>query len=351
MQRGVRGLGDGGEPDTDVERRLPRLASDVAGVVAGRAGSALGNGASGGGAPGKGAPGVGRDPAPSLAERTLADRATHRDIRPGGRLDRLADLVAERQRVTRLRAENGHARAALDRVQGRTARAARAAQVRAHQANRAFTDALGRVYADPVAAGQRFDGLANREGPEAAARAMAERPERFGSLRTAETRRAFGLAKRPTTDAARAGAAEAGRLGATYAHARRAHASAAGRSETVRTSGGQASADPVARAVGVRVERTERSVGGADRGATGRRLKELDGRIARAARLIGRTPLSPSEGTSRGASRGGPGRAGKRFATGVTGRSKRALAARVGTVGVRVVTGIVRATGRGLGRE
>ena len=339
---GVVGLG-GGERDTDVERQFPKLAADLAVTAAGRGG--LGRGA---GTPPLPREGEGRTPeSPSLAERTLAARATHRDARPGGRLDRLAVLVRERGRVARLGAENVHVRVALDRVHGRAVQTTGAARHRAHEANRAFTDALGRVYADPVRAGEGFDRLAAREGPEAAARAMAERPDRFGALRATETRRAFGLVKGSTTDAARAYAAEAGRLGAAYAHARREHVTASERAAAVQRSEGRSSADPVARAVGRRVERTERAVGGEGRGAAGRRLKELDRRIAGAARSIGRVPAA----RGRGAERTAPGPKGKRRVLGGAGRSKQALAARVGTVGVRVVAQVVKAAGRSLGRE
>ena len=339
---GIAGLG-GGERETDVERQLPRVAGDVAATVARRSGLAGGTGT----------PPLPRDGGravsggPSLAERTLSARASHRDTRPGGRLDRLAALVRERGRVARLGDENVHARVALDRVHGRAAQAAGAARHRAHEANRAFTDALGRVYADPVRAGERFDRLTEREGPEAAARAMAGRPERFGPLRAAETRRAFGLVKGSTTDGARAHAAEAGRRGAAYAHARREHVAAEARAAVVRKSEGRSSADPAARAVGRRVERTERAVGGRGRGAAGRRLEALDQRIAGAARSIGRTPTPSVRGTEAGT----PGRKGKRRVSGGAGRSKQALTARVGTVGVHVVAKVVKAAGRSLGRE
>ena len=339
---GVAGLG-GGERETDVERQLPKVAGDLAATVARRGGLVGGTGTPP--PPRDGERGVsGRPP---LAERTLGARAAHRDTRPGGRLDRLAALVRERGRVARLGDENVHARVALDRVHGRAAQAAGAARHRAHEANRAFTDALGRVYADPVQAGERFDRLAEREGPEAAARAMAGRPERFGPLRAAETRRAFGLVRGSTTDGARAHAADAAQRGAAYAHARRDHARAEARAAVVRKSEGRGAADPVARAVGRRVERTERVVGGRGRGAAGRRLKALDEQIAGAARAIGRTPSLPG----RGAGAGAPGRKGKRRLPGGAGRSKQALAARVGTVGVRVVAQVVKAAGRSIGRE
>ena len=337
---GVAGLG-GGERDTDVERQLPRLAADLATTVARRGGLAGGTAP-----PSPPRKGEGRTPrSPSLGERTLAVRAARRDDRPGGRLDRLAALVRERGRAARLGAENVRARVALDHVHGRAAQAAGATRHRAHEANRAFTDALGRVYADPVRAGEAFDRLAEREGPEAAARAMAGRPERFGPLRATETRRAFGLVRGSTTDAARAYAAEAAQRGAAYARARREHAEAAERAAVVRRSEGRSSADPVARAVGLRVERTERAVGGRGRGAAGRRLRALDQRIGLAARSIGRT--LPSQGAGAGT----PARKGKRRAPGAGGRSKQALAARVGTAGVRVVAQVVKAAGRSIGRE
>jgi hypothetical protein len=330
---GLAALGASGQPDTDVERRLPRLAGTAARLAAGAATSRRAVG----GPQGQ----TEAEPRPSLAERTLAQRASHRDVRPGGRVDRLAALVAERERVGRLGARRGHAANALARTRASASRTAQKATARTARASEAFSQALGRVYADPTAAGERFLGLAAREGPDAAAQKMAERPEAFGALRKAETKRALGLLRRETTDPARSGASEAARTGAGYIRANQARVEAAGASRTLSAGAGRHASDPVARALAVRLRRMERALAGPDGTPLGdRRLRDLDARISRAAGRIGRVPegLRAAHGAPRSTVRG-------------TRRATRALAARVGTVGVRVVAGVVRATGRGLGRE
>ena len=325
----------GGQPDTDVERQLPgrlgRAALSVARTASARHGA--------GGRP-RGAPGVNdgnSTPPRSLAARTLPARAAHRDVRPGGRVDRLAALVAERGRLARVEAERGRASSARSRVEAGASRSAQRASARAAQASETFAQALGRVYADPGAAGERFARLAAREGPDAAARAMGERPEAFGTLRETETKRVIGLVRGTTTEPARAGAAEAGRAGAGYVRANEARLNAASKSQTLRADGGRSAQDPAARAISARARRTERVLAGPNgRPTAGHRLRDLDARIARAAGRIGRVPVGRH--VARGATRGAQ-------------RATQALAARVGTVGVRVVARVVRAAGRGIGRE
>ena len=122
---------------------------------------------------------------------------------------------------------------------------------------------------------------------------MSERPEAFGTLRETETKRALGLVRRTTTDPARAGAAEAGRAGAKYVRANEARLNAASRSQTLRVDGGRSVQDPVARAISARAQRIERVLAGPNgRPLAGRRLRDLDARIARAAGRIGRVPRS-----------------------------------------------------------
>ena len=328
-------LGAGGQPDTDVERQLPRRLARVALSAARTASARRGAGGRSHGAPGMndGA----STPPRSLAARTLPARAAHRDVRPGGRVDRLAALVAERGRLTRIEAEHGRASSARSRVEAGASRTAQRASARAAQESETFAQALGRVYADSGAASERFAQFAAREGPDAAARAMAERPEAFGKLRETETKRALGLVRGTTTDLARAGAAEAGWAGAGYTRANDARLDAASKSQTLRADGGRAAQDPAARAISARARRTERVLAGpSGRPTAGRRLRDLDARIASAAGRIGRVPM------------------GRHAALGAARRTRRAtqaLAARVGTVGVRVVTRVVRAAGRGIGRE
>ena len=286
-----------GDSDVDVERRLTRAAGRAA----------------------------------SLAARTLARRATHRDLRPGGRVDRLASLVAERGRVVRLGEAQDHARSVGTNVTARVNTAAREATVQAGRDRTAFADALGRVYQDPQAAADRFVRLADREGPNAAARAMAERPERFGVLQ--KRGKTFGLGRSPSP----AGTAEAGRAGAAYVEADREGRVAQGRANLLLGAQGH----PSLAAAEARSARTARGLAAASGAGSGRAaIREIDGRIARAARRVGRVP---SVGTARtGAAR---------VAARNTQRATRALAARVGTVGVRVVTQIARSAARSLGRE
>ena len=327
---GLAALGAGAQPDTDVERKLPRLAGNAVRLLAGAAASRRRTGAS--------RPGSRAATGPSLAERTLARRASHRDTRPGGRVDRLAALVAERQRVARLETRHGRAAGAVTNAEASASRTAQKATARAARASEAFSQALSRVYADPAAAGERFVGLAARKGPDAAARKMAERPEAFGVLLKNETKRAVGLLRGGTTDPARSEAAGAARAGSLFVRASKARAGAAETSRALRAGGERGTNDPVARALAVRLRRVERALAGpAGRPLTGRRLRDLDAQIDRAARRIGRVPTRWVRG-GRAAARG-------------TQRATRALAARVGTVGVRVVAGVVRATSRGLGRE
>lgn len=289
----------GGEPDGNVERRLTRAAGRAA----------------------------------SLAAWTLARRATHRDLRPGGRVDRLAALVAERGRVVRLGEAQDHARSVGTNVTARVNTAAREATAQAGRDRTAFADALGRVYRDPQAAAERFVRLADREGPNAAARAMAERPERFGVLQ--KKGRAFGLGRSPSPAGA-AGAAEAGRAGAAYVEADRARRVAQGRADLLLGAKGH----PSLAAAEARSARTARGLTAASGAGSGRAaLREIDGRIARAARRVGRVP---SVGTARAGA--------TRVAARNTQRATRALAVRVGTVGVRVVTQIARSAARSLGR-
>ena len=328
-------LGAEGQPDTDVERQLPKRLGRAALSAARTASARRGAGGRSHSAPATndGVP----TPPRSLAARTLPSRAAHRDVRPGGRVDRLAALVAERGRLSRVQAEHGRASSARSRVEAGASRTAQRASARAAQASETFAQALGRVYADPGAASERFAQFAAREGPDATARAMGERPEAFGTLRETETKRALGLVRRTTTDPARAGAAEAGRAGAGYVRANEARLNAASRSQTLRADGGRTAQDPAARAISARARRTEQVLAGPNgRPTAGHRLRDLDARIAQAAGRIGRVPTGRH--AARGAARG-------------TRRATQALAARVGTVGVRVVARVVRATGRGIGRE
>lgn len=76
-----------------------------------------------------------------------------------------------------------------------------------------FDRALARVYADPAHARHEFDALTRVRGSEFAARAMTDRPEQFGALRTVHRQRALGLILRRDDTVARRNVPHAAELG------------------------------------------------------------------------------------------------------------------------------------------
>ena len=156
----------------------------------------------------------------SLADRTLRARAVHRDVRPGGRVDRLARAVRERRALGRIEAGHERAERVVSGVQAERAAAAQRLGTDEKRARAAFEDGLSQVYADPVAARDAFRAAVREGGGEAASRVLAERPETYGRLRVTERTRALGLRTERTTGPARAAAPEAARLGAAHAGVR-----------------------------------------------------------------------------------------------------------------------------------
>lgn len=88
---------------------------------------------------------------------------------------------------------------------------------------RALEDAregLGRIYADPAAAGRNIWRAVQREGRAAVEKDIRTRPERFGALQGEERLRLFGLWREVDTSAARASAQDVARAVGIAAEAR-----------------------------------------------------------------------------------------------------------------------------------
>ena len=325
---------------------------------------------------------AGRGLAQAAAARTLRARAVHRDVRPGGRVDRLAVLVAEHRalgQVERYHREAAGARAMVRSVRSRAAQALDGQEKRARQT---FERAMDRVYQDPYTAQKSFGQAVRSEGTEAASRTLAERPETYGALRETETARAFGLVKERTTAPARAAAPEAARAGAAHVtvSGRRARAVAAVESvegTPVRSRpAARVRETPAVEAVVARVERTE-GVLYEGAGRSRDRQRELERQIGRLSERIGRAPrevsrtdsrTKPQQETLAGRDRdaravapGGRRRDGARTAGGAAKgatlgkappeRVQQALNARLGSVGIKTVARAAKTVERGIGRE
>jgi hypothetical protein len=94
-------------------------------------------------------------------------------------------------------------------------RAAERAQNKSDQ----FNEALGKVYARPEEARERFDQTVKAEGFERAARRLERHPEAFGALRPTEHKAVFGLVTRTEYDTARGHAGTAAARGYEAGHA------------------------------------------------------------------------------------------------------------------------------------
>ncbi|HEX6749896.1 MAG TPA: relaxase/mobilization nuclease domain-containing protein [Longimicrobium sp.] len=81
-------------------------------------------------------------------------------------------------------------------------------------------EGLGRIYADPSAAGRKIWRAVQREGRAAVERDIRTRPERFGALKGEERRRLFGVWREVDTSAARASAPDTARAVGIAAEAR-----------------------------------------------------------------------------------------------------------------------------------
>ncbi len=278
-----------------------------------------------------------------LASKTLSARATHRDVRPGGRIDRLAGLIAKRARIGRLESHWGAALGVRARAKEETATRAARLDGRARVAAEAFGRALAPVYADPKAAARAFTREANAHGTAAASKRMASTPEAFGALRETAAVRPSGLkgifqgAGAATTDAARAAAPSAGRAGEAYV---RAQVERAGSSRGSGPSGTNTWVSAAERRdARVRPELFESRPGGPAKKAAQR----LDEQIGRAAQRVGRAPTARSSPERVSA-------ASRQSKARQAARVSQKMAVRLGVTGLGVAATAVRAIGQGLGR-
>ncbi|MDT7858193.1 relaxase/mobilization nuclease domain-containing protein [Rubrivirga sp. S365] len=354
-QAAVRTLGREGEPEADPGRVALGAARTLAAARAG-------------------GPRTGGRRAP-LAGRTLQARAVHRDVRPGGRVDRLAVLVAEHRALRRIEAAHSAPARVQSAVLAVRARAAQVLTVDEKHARGAFGRALASVYDEPSEAWAAFGRAVREGGPDAAAKTLAERPEAFGPLRPTETKRAFGLLKAETTEPARAASPEAARAGAAHVSLSDRKEAAVGAARALRTelvradpalAAARAREAPGVQAVVARAERARDALSPAAGPSRGRwRPAEVERAIGRLAERVGR-PVRAKTTPGRSADPGG----GHRGGHGLTGRSgrapdakgapkgkgtptrvQRALEARVGAAGLKAVARAVRAIDRGRGRE
>jgi len=293
-----------------------------------------------------------RPDASRLARQTYGGRPVHRDVRPGGRIDPLAALVAERTRLVQTTSDRGEVLGFQTRIEARAATAVRAQTARASAAGKTFAGALGRVYADPRAAADQFARVAAKEGAPGAAARMASTPEAFGVLRTAESSKAFGLVRSSSVELARVEAPRAAQAGVAYAKAENARQGAVRRMDGVRSAGGHI--DPAARAAATRVRRLDQGLGGVGgaRGTSPRQaLQAVDARIARAYGRVLSIPGRAGPTRAQGARANVARSVSRRGAAQGASRASLAVVARLGSVGLRVVERAARASGRDVGRE
>ena len=264
----------------------------------------------------------------TLTQRTLARRATHRDLRPGGRLNRLAAMIAERGRLAGLKDQWGAVLGLGTREREQAATRLAGLRDTAERSGRSFTKALGSVYADPAAAAHAFARAAVRDGPASAAGRMASAPDTFGPLRTGKRSGLRGAFRSASDGPARAAAPAAAERGAAYVRSNDGYVAASRQHETALS--------PLAAAAGRRESRARAALFSGKSGPGSRgRLHSLDGRIGRAFQRLGRTPGTSSR-TAASARR--------------TATVARTASVRLGSVGLGVATAAARSVVRGLGR-
>ena len=275
----------------------------------------------------------------TLTQRTLAGRAAHRDLRSGGRLDRLVALVAKRVRLGHL----NHQRAAVlgvgTREKERAVTELARLRDRAETAGQAFTQALSAVYRDPASAAHAFAQTAAGEGSKAATQRLSSSPESFGQLQSSKPRGLTRMLRSPSSDAARAAAPAAARAGAAYLRSNAAYVAGSGPPGPSTAQRSDLAVAATRRESRIRT----RLSGKPGPGIMGR----LDARIAKAFRQIGHVPGPRSSKTP------GPMLTSKVKPSAKTGqavRVGRATSARLGTVGLGVAAAAARSVVRGLGR-
>lgn len=292
---------------------------------------------------------------PSLAQRSLADRAVHRDVRPGGRIDRLVALVGERTRLTRLETQWGAVLGLQTRGREQAAAEVQALRIQVERAGERFTGALFSVYASPQAAAHAFVRGAARDGLGATAKRMAASPEAFGRIRPPESRPSGlrgGLARllTPATQPDPSLVSEAARAGTAYVRANASYLEA-----TTHTRTGAVNLREDARRVGLnaagrREARIRPSLFADKQGRPQKTSVRLDAQIGRAFDRIGQAPgQRPKSGREAASLVEGASRKAAKHARLAT-RVSRSVSVRLGTVGLGVAATAARSVVRGLGR-
>ena len=144
---------------------------------------------------------------PPLPAAEKEVRAVVRDVQV---YERVAGLE---QRLSRATGQYAEAERALNTGGRRGQEVARLSEM--------FDRALRGAYRDPASARRAFETLGERRGPEAAARAMRQSPERFGAVHEAEQKKWLGLASEVSKAEGYAAARGAANVGEQYLHARR----------------------------------------------------------------------------------------------------------------------------------
>ena len=268
----------------------------------------------------------------SHAGRTYEARARARDARRGGRVDRVERAVHDHARTARLVAEREKALRVVARIEEKAARAVTAAQkelsraqARAADAKRAFGVSMSNAYAEPSEAAQTFLRAAQSDGVDRAVQRMAVDPERYGALKSSPSTSRYSLVRATTTEPARTVAPLAAKHGRAFVEARQAVQKA---ESAVRRAG------EIHRTVSSElsgVQRTARRVS-ADEfgpGAVRARLERLERSLRdQRARAPG-VRLTPAR---------------------LDGSAGKALASRIGSVGVATAARAVKTASQSLGR-
>ena len=276
----------------------------------------------------------------TFVQRTLAGRAAHRDLRSGGRLDRLVSLVTERVRLGHLNNQRTAVLGVGTREKERAVTELARLRDRAETAGQAFTQALSSVYRDPAVAAHAFAQTAAREGTKAAIQRLSSSPEAFGQLHASKPRGLTRMLRSPSSNAARAAAPAAARAGAVYLQSNAAYVAGSGPPGT-----SAAHASDLAVAATRRESRIRTRLLSGKPGSG--MMRQLDTQIARAFRQIGRVPGPRSSRTP------GPLPGSKVKPSAKTRRATRvgrATSIRLGTVGLGVAATAARSVVRGLGR-
>ena len=313
--------------ERDADEVFARTALRKGSQTAVRAASRCGGRVSGAGPP---AHAQGR-PAPH-ARRTHEARVRARDARRGGRVDRMEQAVLDHARTARLVAEREKVLQAVARIEGaaaagvaRAQRSLAEARARADRAKSAFGASMAETYAGPSEAARSFLDDVQASGLDRAAQRMAVEPERYGALRATPTRTKFGVARSTTTEPARTAAPLATAKGRAFVEAR----ASVQRAETALRDAGEVHRTVSSELSGV--HDTARRVGTDEFGpaAVRARLERLDKALRERGIRAPGVRLTPAR---------------------VGGPAGKALASRVGSVGMVTAKKAAKAASRALGR-